>query len=119
MISRLTFLHTHPGAKPNSPFGVLHNSDSLEKERAKQYPALNNDIVKERGKGGIVAYLFNTLIDGESENKNASPTGKAAGSPSGHNHDEESRGSEEGGSGRGQVVSETEGSTEVPSNKVQ
>ena len=68
MASILLKDHT-TGAKPNSPFGFLHNLGSLQRQMVeecdRQYPALREDINRLEDKPGVVAYLFNTLIDME------------------------------------------------------
>lgn len=56
-----------PGAKPNSPFGFLHNFKSLQRQMVEEcdekYPALREDIRRFEKERGVFAYLLDTLID--------------------------------------------------------
>ena len=69
VLTRVPFHPSLPGAKPYSPFGFLHNLGRLKqnmvRECDKAYPALRAEIENLEARPGIVAYLFNTLIDFE------------------------------------------------------
>ena len=55
------------GAKPNGPFGFVHTLGSVKREMAEQcdreYPALKSDVKQLEEKPGVIAYIFNTLIN--------------------------------------------------------
>ncbi|KAJ3540030.1 hypothetical protein NMY22_g4477 [Coprinellus aureogranulatus] len=57
------------GAKPYSPFGLLHNLRNVQaqmiSECEKMYPNLRKDMEKQRKNPGIVAYILDTYVDME------------------------------------------------------
>ncbi|KAJ3507897.1 hypothetical protein NMY22_g16792 [Coprinellus aureogranulatus] len=54
-------------SKPHSPFGFLHNlrvvQSQMVTECERMYPAIKDDIKKQKEKPGVVAYLLTTLVD--------------------------------------------------------
>ncbi|KAJ3541073.1 hypothetical protein NMY22_g4033 [Coprinellus aureogranulatus] len=54
-------------AKPYSPFGLLHHLPTLRmkmiEECKRLYPTLMDDLKKQEGEPGVLAYLLDTLID--------------------------------------------------------
>ncbi|KAJ3511508.1 hypothetical protein NMY22_g15626 [Coprinellus aureogranulatus] len=54
-------------SKPHSPFGFLHNlrvvQSQMVTECERMYPAIQDDIKKQKEKPGVVAYLLTTLVD--------------------------------------------------------
>jgi hypothetical protein len=89
-----------PGAKPNSPFGFLHNVKPLQSQMVEEcdekYPALREDIRRFEKERGVFAYLLDTLIDFDTL-RNRNPQTRTSGtsgatiiaSPNGHDRREE------------------------------
>ncbi|KAJ3542700.1 hypothetical protein NMY22_g3419 [Coprinellus aureogranulatus] len=56
-----------PGAKPYSPFGILHSIPVLQTKLVDEcytnYPAIKDDLKRQEENPGVLSYLLDTLID--------------------------------------------------------